>query len=83
MEGDQSKLHLLKLELSSSVKRKQQKQKENHNGYTELRSFQVGDTVYVKDFPNGKDWLPGEVVKIQGPLSPYMGNTTICSYEYL
>ena len=25
--------------------------------------------MYVKDFPNGKDWLPGEVVKIQGPLS--------------
>jgi len=64
-----SKLDLLKPELSRSGKRKQQKQKENHDGYTELKSFQVGDTVYVKDFPNGKDWLPGEVVKIQGPLS--------------
>jgi len=50
-----SKLDLLKPELSRSVKRKQQKQKENHDGYTELKSFQVGDTVYVKDFPNGKD----------------------------
>ena len=28
-----------------------------------------GDTVFVRDFPNGKKWLPGTVTQSKGPLS--------------
>ena len=35
-----------------------------------LRTFQVGDRIYVKDFSTTPvSWIPGKVVKITGPLS--------------
>ena len=29
----------------------------------------IGDTVFVRDFPSGKNWLPGTLTQSKGPLS--------------
>ena len=61
-----SQLNLLKPQLSTKVQHKQDTQKKNH--YAQ-REFQVGDAVFVRDFPSGKQWLTGSVIEVRGPLS--------------
>ncbi len=44
-------------------------QKKHHDIHTGARSFNVGDSVYIKDFPDQKKWVPGTIVQTRGPLS--------------
>ena len=37
-----------------------------------LRLEEVGDAVYIKEFPSGKDWVPAVVSSVRGPLSYYV-----------
>ena len=64
-----SRLDLLKPQLSTTVHLKQTKQKLNHDKSTPVRQFQIDDAVYVQDLPSRSTWLPGTVVKTQGPLT--------------
>ncbi len=63
-----SKLDFLKPNLSDTVQSKTDRQKQHDVG-TKLRTFRVHDKVYVKDFPNSKQWKPGEIIEVRGPLS--------------
>ena len=55
---------------AEKVESQQSKQAQQHDSTKPLRTFQVGDRVYVKDFSTTPvSWIPGKVVKITGPLS--------------
>ena len=64
-----SQFDLLKPQLADSVHAKQEKQAQYHDVHAKARKFEVGDAVFVKDFPNGKNWIPGTVQDRKGPLS--------------
>lgn len=65
-----SRLDRLFPDLSQRVEKKQSKQAEHHDTAKPLRTFKVGDFVYVKDFSSPKNsWIPGTVTKVTGPLS--------------
>ena len=52
------------------VQDQQLKQAQQHDTSKPLRTFKVGDTVYVRDFSTpSSTWIPGEVTKVTGPLS--------------
>ena len=55
--------------IQTRVTNKQQKQKDNHDSHASKRHFTIGDTVFIRDFPAGKNWLPGTVTQTKGPLS--------------
>ncbi len=64
-----SKLHFLKPNLQKKVEDKTAVQKKHHDIHTGARSFNVGDSVNIKDFPDQKKWVPGTIVQTRGPLS--------------
>ena len=55
--------------IQTRVTNKQQRQKNNHDSHASKRHLTIGDTVFVRDFPAGKNWLPGTVTQSKGPLS--------------
>jgi hypothetical protein len=64
-----SQFNLIKPNMTDKVHQKQEKQKQYHDSHAKGRKFNVGDAVFVKDFPSGKTWIPGTVIAIKGPLS--------------
>ncbi len=57
-------------DLSEHVESHQTKQAQQHDSSKSLRTFQVGDLVYAKDFSTiPVTWIPGKVAKRSGPLS--------------
>ena len=57
-------------DLSERVAKHHAKQAEQHDTSKPLRTFAVGDTVYVEDFSTpSPTWIPGMVTKVTGPLS--------------
>ena len=48
-------------DLSMKVSRSQVRQKIAHDKHSRHHLFQIGDTVYVKNFRNTPEWLPGVV----------------------
>ena len=62
-------LDLLQPKVKDKVMHYQMKQKQHHDTHSKQRQFTEGDCVYVKDFSGKEDWLPGIIIKIQGPLS--------------
>ena len=65
-----SRLDRLFPDLSQRVEKHQSKQAEQHDTSKPLRTFKVGDPVYIKDFTTPKNsWIPGKVTKVTGPLS--------------
>ena len=71
--GRQLRSHLSLLHPDTAMQKrviqKQQSQKKHHDLRTKSRCFNIGDTVYVRDFPSGKSWLPGTLTKCRGPLA--------------
>jgi transposase InsO family protein len=63
------KLDLVRPNMASHVREKQMDQKANHDKRTKLRTFQVDDTVYAKNFARGPLWVPGHIISSNGPLS--------------
>ncbi|KAI2648573.1 hypothetical protein H4Q32_018706 [Labeo rohita] len=45
-----------------------QKQKDGHDKSCKLRSFEVGDSVYVRNYSGGPIWIPAVVESCTGPL---------------
>lgn len=64
-----SHLDLMKPDVSARVQRKLEQQKVHHDRHSLARIFTAGEMVYIKDFPSGSSWLPGTILKAQGPLS--------------
>jgi len=57
-------------DLTKRVENQQVKQAQHHDSSKPLRTFQVADTVYVRDFCTSRlTWIPGKIVKVTGPLS--------------
>ena len=65
-----SRLDLLFPTVSQKVESKQLKQKEEHDATKPVRTFSIGDLVYVEDFTaSPQKWIPGKIVEVTGPLS--------------
>jgi len=63
------RLDLVRPNLKSHVHKKQMDQKVNHDQHAKLRTFQVGDMVYVKNFARGPVWVSGHITCQNGPVS--------------
>ena len=64
-----SRLDLLRPELSVQLRRKQEMHKKHHDKTSQVRTFGIGQPVYVRNF-NGKDrWLAGIIEQQKGPVS--------------
>jgi len=64
-----SRLDLLKHQLEQRVLHKQNSQKEGHDKRARSRSFEIGNTVFVKNHGSEDKLLPGEIIECRGPLS--------------
>lgn len=64
-----TRLDLLRPNTAARVEDKQLQQKARHDITAKHRVFVIGDTVFVKNFSSGYRWLPGEIVKVTGPVS--------------
>ena len=64
-----SRFDLLKPNIAARVDQKQSQQKHAHDVHAVHRRFHEGDTVYARDFRQGRKWLTGTVVKYSGPVS--------------
>ena len=64
-----SHLDLVQPHLDTTVRRKQDAQKTNHDQHAKARSFDVRDSVFARDFPTGIKWLPGVISEVKGQLS--------------
>ena len=63
-------LDLLFPTVSQKVESKQLKQKKEHDATKPVRTFSIGDLVYVEDFTaSPQKWIPGKIVEVTGPLS--------------
>ena len=63
------RLDLLHPDTKSKVRHKQEKQKAAHDRKAKLRSMEVRDKVFVKNFSQGPRWLPGWIVDSLGSRS--------------
>ncbi len=73
-----SRLDRLFPDLTEKVEQKQAKQAEQHDSSKPLRTFKVGDTVYIKDFSTTPTtWIPGRVVKVTGQYYLTMWSVTL------
>ena len=59
-----SLLDLLQPDITTHAQHKQKDQKFSHDKRAKQREFQLGDLVYARKFPSGKDWIPGVIVKV-------------------
>ena len=64
-----TRLDLLKPHTAERVEGKQQEQKGRHDTRSNVRSFEVGDAIFLKNFGAGARWLPGKIVEKSGPVS--------------
>jgi len=55
--------------VASRVQANQQRQKANHDGKCRLCEFNIGDTVYIRNFTGTPAWVPDVIEKCRGPLS--------------
>ena len=58
-----SRLDLVRPNTAERVEAKQLQQKVHHDTSARARQFNVGDTVWVKNFSKGDTWLPGRITK--------------------
>ena len=64
-----SRLDLIKPHTAERVERKQLSQKKQHDLKSSVRSLQVGDPVFVRNYRSRVKWLPGEIHEKTGPVS--------------
>ena len=62
-------LDLLKPDISRTVEKRQENQKKYHDLRVKARRFEIGNKVFVLNFASGPKWIPGEVIRITGPVS--------------
>ena len=64
-----SRLDLLYPSLQGKIHRKQKLMKETNDRRTHEQHFEVGDSVYIKNFGLGLKWMVGTVGYVTGPVS--------------
>ena len=62
-------LDLLKPDISRTVEKRQENRKKYHDLRVKARRFEIGNKVFVLNFASGPKWIPGEVIRITGPVS--------------
>ena len=62
-------LDLLKPNADEFVCRRQATQKFHHDQHARLRCLSIGDSVMVRNFSSGPDWIPGVIAQGLGPLT--------------
>ena len=63
-----STCHLLRPSMHSRIKKYQEGMEKQSNRRVNLRDFQSGDLIWVRNFSKGKKWLPGTVVSKLGAV---------------
>ena len=64
-----TRLDLVRPNTAGRVEDKQLQQKKQHDSKAKARTFQQGQTVFVKNFSGGCRWLPGRIIELSGPVS--------------
>ena len=64
-----TRLDLLKPNTAERVESKQLQQKAKHDVTAKARVFNVGQTVFMKNFGAGQKWLSGKIIQVTGPVS--------------
>ena len=64
-----SRLDLVKPNLQQYARDKQEHQRWQHDLHATQRTFGEGEEVFVKNHRAGDPWLPGEIIKVTGPVS--------------
>ena len=59
-------LDLMRPDVSNRVRTKQGCQKSLHDRHARERQFEVGDSVFARNFGTGQKWLAGTVVTVKG-----------------
>ena len=63
-----TQLDLLVPSVGKNVRNAQDRQRRNHDTHCRPRSFNQGDSVYVKNYGPGPKWLPGNIVETEGSV---------------
>ena len=63
-----SPLDNVRPDLDKKHRQNQEKQKQAHDRRARHREFQVGDSVYAKNYGSGNAWLPGKVTAVHGSM---------------
>ena len=63
-----SHLDLIQPVLGAKVLHHQEEQKSYHDLHAKARVLVCGDKVFIKDTSSSKEWDPGVVIKMNGPL---------------
>ena len=61
-----SHLETLRPDLARKVRLSQERQKRGQDSHARERNFEIGETVYARNYGPGDMWLPGKVTGIQG-----------------
>ena len=56
-----TRLDLVKPHTAKRVEKKQRQQKSKHDATASVRTFQMGDHVWFKNFGSGEQWIPGNI----------------------
>lgn len=56
-------------DFTSKIELKQQVQKDQHDQHVKSGYFELGDTVYTRNFGYGPKWVQGVIQEITGPVS--------------
>ena len=56
-----TRLDLVKPHTAEHVEKKQRQQKSKHDATARVRTFQMGDHVWFKNFRSGEQWIPGSI----------------------
>ena len=62
-------LDLIRPDTRKVVERKQSQQKVKHDRHAHERTFQLEQTVMVRNFRNGPKWVRGVIIKRKGPVT--------------
>lgn len=64
-----NRLDLLRPNAAERVERQQAKQAQQHNAASRDRRFETGDRVFVRNYQQGEQWVPGIIQNSTGPVS--------------
>ena len=64
-----TRFSLLQPDTDKTVVEKQLQQKSAFDRWTQLRSFENGDGVLVRDFRSGRNWTTAVAIKVLGPVN--------------
>ena len=64
-----TRFDLLKPDLQRTVRNHQTRQKARHDRSARLRQFNTGQSVMVRNFGSGANWIAGVIVRQEGPVT--------------